>query len=430
LLFNLYIISCLHNMISAPDIPPTMRAVVFQGSLRNASVQDGVSVPRLRDLPEHQRPHYMIIHVEAVALAPDNDVHSDASSKSSVYGSSALTGAGLVGVVVELANDYRGLPFVVGDRVVVRNVHVRGHRGTTTGIWGEYARVPHAVACRVRPPTLPSVPAAILAHQSPAWTVAHAVPVNACVAVLGAGSVLGSHVCQFIRHLRQPNLLMGVTSHHPQRLLEAPLLCDRAFSASALSIWDMEEFLQNPLDVIVDLTSPDDYEEDGGWYQVLSHREKLIIKPSSQGGLYIAIHPFSTALSEHRTNAVLRKAAGPVPVAWRALSSRTLKRNKLPAYVHCPVTVTSDEERTPILETMHACLLGHIQAIPHAANPFPFTTAGVQQAFATLVPVSSHNQPQGLKPKMTHGTVVIQVQAEPLGKDAVTPVIHPPLKSQ
>merc|ERR1711933_683347 len=92
------------------------------------------------------------------------------------------------------------------------------------------------------------------------------------ILVFGAGGGMGSHLCQFLRHVQQPLVepkkappspssrvvvrpyIVGV-SKDPDQLLSPPISCDHAIDYTKHDVLEMDEYKKNPFDVIVDLNS-------------------------------------------------------------------------------------------------------------------------------------------------------------------------------
>lgn len=369
-------------MLPSPNIPSTMRAVQGKGYGdidAMLSVQDHVKVPRLSDAPEKKRKNSMIIKVLAVALAP-GDCRVLSGKTREFQGPPSMPyvpGGDCCGIVVELPENTDDLPFKVGDRVAVR------FDEKPAGALGEYALVSTRIAAKV-PDALSSDEAAALASASPAVELAEKIQKGERVLVMGAGGGIGSHFCQVLRE-RGASFIAGV-SKSPDRLLKAPLLCDKAFDYTCEDPFSSEELKNNPFDVIVDLAS-------GGWPRLLEdERQRIpsIVKPATLGGRYITTTPDSPIFEAHSLWELLQVFL--FPALWRALYSRTWSRARLPGYTF---GTALSSQRTFVTKSMD--LFSSQKLKPVMEGPFPFTTEGVRSAFR--LQESRH----------AHGKVVIHV---------------------
>merc|ERR1712232_493824 len=177
----------------------------------------------------------------------------------------------------------------------------------------EYALV-HQAVCEKVPENVSSVDAAALASASPAILLAERIKQGERVLVLGAGGGVGSHACQIMRS-RKASFIVGV-SRSPERLLKAPLSYDRAIDYTKEDPFSINEFKENPFDVVVDLSG-------GGWPRLLHDYEKgtkSIVKPASQGGRYLTTTPDEAIFEAHSVSAILKLFLF-IPI-WRAIKSR------------------------------------------------------------------------------------------------------------
>lgn len=344
------------------------------------SVENGVRVPQLSDVPEKKRRHYMIIKTLAVSLAP-GDVRVLSGKTRELQGPPSfpyIPGGDCCGIVVELPETpEEELPFQVGDKVAVR------FDEKPAGALGEYALVSTRIACKV-PDSISSDGAAALASASPAVQLSHRINKGERVLVMGAGGGLGSHFCQMLRE-RGASFVAGV-SNSPKRLVEPPLSCDKAFDYTCEDPFLSEEFKKKPFDVIVDFAS-------GGWPRLLEdarNGQPSIVKPHSLGGRFITTTPDSPWFEAHSMWKILKIFL--FPAIWRAVYSRTWSRSRLPGF---SFALALSSERTFITETMN--LAASNKLTPVVAGPFPFTTEGVRCAFR--LQESRH----------PHGKVVIHV---------------------
>ena len=368
-------------MLTNPELPGTMRAA--QGKdygpiAEMISVEDGVNVPHLSDLPEKKRAKFMVLKIHAVSLAP-GDCRVLSGLTRELQGPPSfpyIPGGDCCGIVVELPENAEELniPFRVGDRVAARFA-VEGPRGAL----GEHALVSSLVADKV-PKDLSSEGAAALASASPAVLLADRIQNGERVLVLGAGGGVGSHLCQLLRS-NGASYIVGVSSK-PQRLLELPICCDKAIDYTKQDPFSVEEFQKDPFDVVFDLAS-------GGWPHLLQSLEgdvPSIVKPASLGGRYITTTPDNPHFEIHSTWAALQVFL--FPTLWRALVSRTWSRSKLPSYTYALELPT---DRPVMTRTMELARQGTLKPVMDPSGPFPFTTDGVRAAFST----QKSRHPQG-----------------------------------
>jgi len=365
------------------DIPKTMRATQGKdyGDIDEMlSVQDGVRVPRLVDLPEKKRKIFMVIKTLAVALAP-GDCRVLSGKTRELQGPPSMPyipGGDCCGVVVELPETTEeNLPFKVGDRVAARFYE------KPAGALGEYALVSTKVADKV-PDSLSSDGAAALAGASPAVELAHRIQKGERVLVMGAGGGIGSHFCQVLRE-QGASFIVGV-SRSPDRLLQAPLSCDKTFDYTCEDPFSSDEFKKKPFDVIVDFAS-------GGWPRLLQDTKQkapLIVKPAKLGGRYITTTPDLPIFEAHSMWKILKVFL--FPALWRAIYSRTWYRSVLPGFTF---GMALSANRAFVTQTME--LASSSKLAPVVEGPFPFTTEGVRSAFR--IQESRH----------PHGKVVIHV---------------------
>jgi NADPH:quinone reductase-like Zn-dependent oxidoreductase len=367
-------------MLTNPQLPETMRAA--QGKdygpiVEMISVEDGVKVPHLSDLPEKKRKDFMILKTHAVSLAP-GDCRVLSGLTRELQGPPSfpyIPGGDCCGIVVELPENAEELkiPFRVGDRVAAR--FADGPRGAL----GEYSLVSSLVADKV-PEGLSSEGAVALASASPAVLLADRIQKGERVLVLGAGGGLGSHLCQLLRS-RGASYIAGV-SNRPQRLLESPISCDKAIDYTKEDPFSVEEFKKDPFDVVFDLAA-------GGWPHLLHDMEKgipSIVKPASLGGRYITTAPDNHIFEIHSIWAALQVFL--FPALWRALVSRTWSRSQLPSYTYA---LELPDDRPVMTRAMELGRQGTLKPVMDPNGPFSFTTDGVRAAFNT----QESRHPQG-----------------------------------
>ena len=345
----------------------------------------GIPIPVLT--PALVADHRMLIKTLAVSLAP-GDVRVLSGKTARYQGPPAfpyIPVGDCCGIVQELSSSATDdetaaptnkhtdkdklLPFEVGDRVAVR-FHIEGPRGAAA----EYAVVSTQVVAKV-PPTLSSNEAAALASASPAVILADTyIRPGDRVLITGAGGGIGSHLCQLAKRERKASLVVGVGS--PQncqnRLLRAPICCDRAIDYTSQNVFGMEEYQKEPFDVMIDLAC-------GGWLRMkecVRQKQPLIVKSASQGGRYITTNPDTPTYELATTMDMLHVML--FPALWRAIASRMWSRWSLPAYTYA---LALPQERDVMIRTMELAAEGKLQAVLDEKGPFPFTTEGLQAAY-------------------------------------------------
>jgi len=328
-------------------------------------VDESVKYPSFEGIPIKERKNFIIIQTHAVALAC-GDVRVLSGLTRELQGPPSfpyIPCGDCCGIVVEIPPEAaKDSHFEVGDRVAVRFAH--GPRDALA----EYAIVKTAVCTKV-PDEISSEDAAALAGACPATLLAERIQEGERVLILGAGGGVGSHVCQIIRS-RGASYIVGVSSS-PERLLQPPLLYDRAFDYTVSDIFSMNEFYEDPFDVIIDLAG-------GGWVKLIQQNfaEKLIIKPASDGGRYLTTSPDNAIFELHSIPSALHLFLL-IPL-WRAIKSRLWARSKLPKYTFA---MSLPGESTHLTRTLELARLGTLKAVIDPKGPFPFTTEGVRQAF-------------------------------------------------
>jgi NADPH:quinone reductase-like Zn-dependent oxidoreductase len=114
-------------MLSKAELPETMRAAQGKdyGPIDEMiSVEDGVKVPHLCDLPDKKRAKFMVLKIHAVSLAP-GDCRVISGLTRELQGPPCfpyIPGGDCCGIVVELPENVEELniPFRVGDQVAAR----------------------------------------------------------------------------------------------------------------------------------------------------------------------------------------------------------------------------------------------------------------------------------------------------------------------
>jgi len=352
------------------------------------TVEDDVPMPNLDDLPPKKRKNHIIVQTRAVALAC-GDCRVLSGKTRMFQGPPSfpyIPGGDCSGIVWKIPSEASAdpnYPFQVGDRVAAR--FVTGPRGALA----EYSIVDTTV-CEKIPSNLSFEEGAILASVSPATVLAERIQEGERVLVMGAGGGVGSHACQIMRK-QGASYLVGV-SLQTDRLLQDPLNYDKAINYSEEDPFSMEEFKENPFDVIVDLAG-------GSWLRLekdYDNKEKSILKPASQGGRFLTLTT-DEAVFEADSVWSLVNMFLVIPL-WRALRSRTWGRSRLPKYTFAHSVVM---ERTHLTRTMAMAKNGTLKAVMDSRGPFPFTTEGVRNAFRLQ------------ETRHIHGKVVVQVSSTP-----------------
>lgn len=360
------------TMLTTPNLPDTMLAAQGKdyGPIDDMiSVQGGVKVPHLDDLPAKTRSKYMLLKILSVSMAP-GDCRVLSGLTKELQGPPSfpyIPGGDCCGVVMELPDNAEKLkiPFHVGDRVAARFAEV------PRGALGEYALVSSLVADKV-PEGISSDGAAALASASPATLLADRIQKDERVLVIGAGGGVGSHLCQLLRN-KGASLVVGV-SLNPGRLLESPISCDNAIDYTKQDVFSMAEYQKEPFDAIIDLAA-------GGWPKLLEsthNKTPLIVKPASKGGRYITTAPDNPLFEIHSMWAALKVFL--FPSLWRAMISRTWRRSKLPSYTYA---IELPSTRPVMTRTMELAREGVLEPVMDPKGPFAFTTDGVRDAFRT-----------------------------------------------
>lgn len=341
------------------------------------SVEDGVAVPRLSDLPPKKRKDFIVIKTHAVALAP-GDCRVISGLTRELQGPPEfpyIPGGDACGMVVEMPESTSDkLPLAVGDRVAARFV------GKPMGALGEYAFANIAVCDKVDSDDISSDEAAALASACPSVLIADRCKGSRRVLVFGAGGGEGAHVCQLLRKEHNVKHIVAVTSTNPQRMVKEPYNCDSVHDYTKEDVFNIEEYQNNPFDTIVDLGG-------GAWPKIISQtRKKSIIQPASKGGRFITTTPDSAIFEIHSMLGVLKMFL--FTPLYRAVSSRMWLRNKIPKYTFA---MSLPEERSVITRTLKLAANKTLKGAVDPRGPFPFTTQGVRDAFNLL----NSRHPQG-----------------------------------
>jgi NADPH:quinone reductase-like Zn-dependent oxidoreductase len=349
--------------------PNTMKAVQGKelGDIEEMlKVEENVAVPNLDDLPPKKRKNRMIIQTKAVALAC-GDCRVLSGRTRELQGPPSfpyIPGGDASGIVWEIPEEIKDHhPFQIGDRVAAR--FVEGPRGAL----GEYSIIDTRV-CEKIPGNMSFEEGAALASAAPATLLAERIQTGERVLIMGAGGGVGSHACQIMKH-RGATYLVGV-SKTPDRLLKAPLNYDKAIDYTKQDPFIVEEFKDNPFDVVVDLAG-------GSWLRLIESNkngERPIVKPASQGGRFLTLTPDQALFDAHSIWSVLKPFM--FTPLWRAIKSRLWGRKRLPKYTFA---MSLDAERSHLTRTMDMAKAGTLKAVIDPQGPFPMTTEGVHKAF-------------------------------------------------
>lgn len=368
-------------------IPQVMRAAqcTSYGENINAilTVHDGIATPSLgSDAPPAGFRSAMLVRVLSVALAPgDCRVMSGMTREFQGPSSFPYTPGGDVCGVVVSAGD--GSKFDVGDRIAARFVN------RPTGMLGEYALVCGDVCDRVPEAISAEGAAALVSSGTVGVLIGDRIRGGDRVLIFGAGGGVGSHLCQVAR-LRGASYIVGV-GLDPERLMEEPLCCDRAIDYTKTDPFDVEEWKDDPFDVVVDLSG-------GVWPALVDQMptRQSIVKPASRNGRYLTTTPDCPIFEIHSVWGLLKTFL--LPALWRAFYSRCgVYRSSLPTYSYVDgLPGTSDV----VTRTFGLASEGKLVPSIDPSGPFPFTSEGVRRAF--------HLQ----KSRHAKGKVVIQVSKE------------------
>lgn len=353
-------------------LPKTMRAA--QGKAYGdvdemISVEDGVPVPTLSQIPKKELKRKALVRTLAVALAP-GDPRVLSGRTSPLQGPPSfpyIPGGDACGVVLEIGEG-ADVPFRVGDTVAAL-FHGMGPRGAL----GEYAII-HTTACDKVPENVsPEGAAALVSSGKPAVNLANRLQGGERVLIFGAGGGIGSHLCQLAR-IKGASYVAGV-SKDTERLLKAPLSVDRAIDYNKEDPWTIQEWIDNPFDVIFDMAAA------GAWLRILKDskaRKPLIIKAAKDGGRYITTTWDEPCFDAHSMWKMYKKFL--FPAIPRAIYSRTVPRNRIPKYTFAAALDLGDT-RPDLTEALTLAGEGKLVPCIDPKGPFPFTTEGVCRAF-------------------------------------------------
>jgi len=331
------------------------------------SVEDGVKVPRLADIPnKKKRRDWMVIRTHAVAVAPgDCRVLSGITRELQGPPSFPYVPCGdCSGVVAELPEGNDDLPFEVGDRVAVR--FVEGPRGAL----GEYSLVSTKVADKI-PEGITFDEAAALASASPATVLADSVRPGERVLVLGARGGVGSHLCQVVRD-RGASYVVGVT-RSPKDVVAEPISCDEAVDYTREDVFSLERFQREPFDTVIDLAGY----ADARLEEMAAKGGPLIVKTAANGGRLLSlVPPIGPIFEIHSFWQVMLVFT--FPILRKMFTTRTWRRWSLPAYTFA---FSIPGTRDCVTRTLDLARRGKLRAVVDPKGPFPFTTEGVRDTF-------------------------------------------------
>lgn len=374
-------------MITSENKKNNMKAVQGKelGDIDAMLTVEEIQIPNLDDLPKKIRKKRIIIQTRAVALAcGDCRVLSGITRKFQgppsfpyIPGGDC---SGIVWKIPEEASKDPDYPFQVGDRVAAR--FMEGPRGALA----EYSIIDITV-CEKIPENLSFEEGAILASVSPATVLAERIQEGDRVLVMGGGGGVGSHTCQVMRK-QGASYIVGVSSE-PDRLLQEPLKYDKAINYNKQDPFSIQEFKDEPFDVVVDLSG-------GSWLRLMkdyNNKDKSIVKPASQGGRYLTLTGDEAIFEAHSMLQILKPFLF-IPL-WRFLKSRLWGRRRLPKYTYA---FSIESERSHLTRTMNMAEDGTLKAAMDSRGPFSFTTEGVRKAFRLQ------------ETRHVHGKVVVQVR--------------------
>lgn len=359
----------------APALPRTMLACQGKelGDIDEMIEVRTIDMPTIEQmLPSlpRERNKSMIIQCHAVALAC-GDVRVLSGKTRELQGPPSfpyIPGGDCAGVVWHIPNEAKesgNCPFAVGDRVAVRF-----NPEKVRGALAEYAVVDMTV-CEKLPDSLSFEEGAVLASVAPATLLAERIQEGERVLIMGAGGGVGSHACQVMRHSQGASFLGGV-SKTPDRLLKAPYNYDRAIDYTQQDPFAMQEFKDDPFDVVVDLAG-------GSWLRLnddYRKGDKMIVKPASQGGRFLTLTTDVPLFEIHSMWGALKPFFF-IPL-FRAIKSRLWARRSLPKYTFA---MSLDGERSHLTRTLNMAEMGKLKAVIDPKGSFPFTTEGVRAAF-------------------------------------------------
>lgn len=356
-----------------------MKAIyaIDYGSIGNLFLRNDIPQPVI--VPKNK----ILIKTEAVSLAP-GDARILSGKTRELQGPKSMPyipGGDCCGTVVNIGDESpSNLGFNVGDRVAARFVD------GPMGALAEYALISTKMCDKV-PLEINSIDAAALVSSATiALSLSRRIKQGEKVLVLGAGGGVGSHLCQLLRE-RNVSFIAGV-SQNTERLLK-DLHCDQAIDYTKQNPLTIQEWVDEPFDVIIDLAS-------GSWTSLLelqARGENLIVKSASEGGRFL-----TTSLDEpwyelHGIWPALKTFLF-IPL-WRAFYTRFwFKRTSLPSFTFA---MSLDTDRNIIKQVMKLVVTGKLKPCVDDHGPFPFTANGVRDAFSLL------------KSRHTQGKVVISI---------------------
>lgn len=276
-----------------------------------------------------------------------------------------VPGTDVCGVVVDKDDNVKD--FKIGDTVV-------GNTGRIpeNGL-SEYAILP-VKRTTLKPPSIDALTAASCATAAAAIQAAKYVDQGDRVLILGGSGGVGSAAIQLAK--LNGAKFIAVTSTQTELVKRCG--ADQVINYTQQNWWDMKEFLQDPVDIIID-TVGESFE-----------KADYVLKSGYRRGRYIAVTPEDDPKYSDQSSWV------------RAMKSATLIHTKAPITALSPwlaqynkIQCTRKAEETKeVLELIES---DKLSILLHPSSPFPFTEYGVKDAFRVM------------SSKRAHGKVVIQI---------------------
>mmetsp|Transcript_54227 Transcript_54227/g.101661 ORF Transcript_54227/g.101661 Transcript_54227/m.101661 type:complete len:356 (-) Transcript_54227:178-1245(-) len=311
-----------------------------------------------------------LIRVQACSLAP-GDVRTMSGMTKFVQmpksGFPYIPGGDVVGIVEE--EDPESNKFRVGDCVVAR------FHDTPSGGLAEYCAVKTSLAA-IKPESISAIEAAAL----PASVVVAVIVVQTWVRqgdrvlVLGATGGVGSHVVQL---LKGRGASFVAAAARDVSILDARHV-DRTIDYTKESWWDTPEFKASKFDLILDFAAfPHAWANCGS-----------VLKTGAQGGRFITTAgdtPYFQVLSMRDVCGLLIKLFG--RSCWTGCAGRSVpKYSWFIGGLSDPIT---DETWAMVFKAIEE---GHLKPCLDPSGPFPFSEAGVRQAFALQAGRHAHGK--------------------------------------
>jgi len=279
-----------------------------------------------------------------------------------------IPGLDVCGIVEEIAE---GEKFKKGD-IVVCTWTVFG-----TGGMAEYASCSINLAC-LKPATLTPVEAAGMAntygYALNAWKIAK-VKAGERVLIIGGSGGMGSTLVQFTK-----NAGAFVASTSTQTEMLKDLGVDRPINYTEENWWELEEFKNNPFDVIIDCAE--------GRTAFHKCRESKVLKRKSKGGRFVAVVPNEWFINGTSIFGLLSFFAS---MMKRIIFSKITPSSPRYSVLLESPTGKTNEEMFKMVED------GKLHAILDPRSPFPFSAQGAKDAFNLL------------KSRHAHGKIVIEI---------------------